>query len=136
MFLDPGYYLLSAFDALTEQEIAAKFFRTLSSHGKRPDPASRAALHRTRVRSAVMTPTRKQRQERETQNLYQQMSRCTLHDIVYNTSFVMCWCSVYSKRGASIVNLACDGYFEWRTTLLTATLLIATLLRGTVLTAT
>lgn len=58
-----------------EQEIAAKFFRTLSSHGKRPDPASRAALHRTRVRSAVMTPTRKQRQERETQNLYQQMSR-------------------------------------------------------------
>ena len=59
----------------TEQEIAEKFFRTLSSHGKRPDPASRAALHRTRVRSAVMTPSRKQRQEREAQNMYQQMSR-------------------------------------------------------------
>ena len=59
----------------TEKDIAAKFFRTLSSHGKRPDPASRAALHGTRVRSAVMTPSRQQRQERETQALYDQMSR-------------------------------------------------------------
>ena len=58
-----------------EQDIATKFFRTLSSHGKRPDPASRAALHGTRVRSAVMTPSRQQRQERETQALYDQMSR-------------------------------------------------------------
>lgn len=63
---------------LVEKEIATKFFRTLSSHGKRPDPASRAALHRTRVRSAVMTPTRKERQDRETQNLYQQMSKWAL----------------------------------------------------------
>ena len=59
----------------TEKDIAEKFFRTLSSHGKRPDPASRAALHRSRARSAVMTPSRKQRQEREMQALYQQMSR-------------------------------------------------------------
>jgi hypothetical protein len=58
-----------------EKEIAEKFFRTLSSDGKRPDPASRAALHRTRARSAVMTPSRKQRQEKEVQGLYQQMSR-------------------------------------------------------------
>ena len=81
---------------LLERDIAEKFFRTLSSHGKRPDPASRAALHRTRVKSAVMTPTRKQRQERETQVLYQQMSRCvaelttlalvTLYDCVMHIS--------------------------------------------------
>jgi hypothetical protein len=60
-----------------DKEIAEKFFRTLSSHGKRPDPASRAALHRSRAKSAVMTPSRKQRQEREIQSLYKQMSRET-----------------------------------------------------------
>ena len=59
-----------------DKEVAMKFFRTLSSHGKRPDPASKAALHRTRVRSAVMTPTRKQRlDDKLAQSNYQQLSR-------------------------------------------------------------
>ena len=58
-----------------DQEVATNFFRTLSSHGKRPDPAARAALHRTRVRSAVMTPTRKMREDKATQNTFQQLAR-------------------------------------------------------------
>lgn len=59
-----------------EQGMAADFFRTLSSHGKRPDPASKAALHHTRVRSAVMTPARKQRQEQQAaDSTFQQLSR-------------------------------------------------------------
>ena len=71
-------FILNSYPATcmyTDKEIAEKFFRTLSSHGKRLDPASRAALHRSRARSAVMTPSRKQRQEREIQSLYKQMSR-------------------------------------------------------------
>ena len=58
-----------------DQDTAAKFFRTLSSHGKRPDPAAKASLHTTRVRSAVMTPLRKQREERATQSYFQHLAR-------------------------------------------------------------
>lgn len=66
----------------SEQDVAADFFRTLSSHGKRPDPASKAALHRTRVRSAVMTPSRKQRQEQQdSESTFQQLSR---YGIIHN----------------------------------------------------
>ncbi len=58
-----------------DKEVAASFFRTLSSHGKRPDPAAKAAFHRTRVRSAVMTPNRRMREEKAMQNTFQQLSR-------------------------------------------------------------
>ena len=59
----------------TEQDVAAKFFRTISSHGKRPDPAERASMHSTRVRSAVMTPSRKQREEKNAQSYFQHLAR-------------------------------------------------------------
>jgi len=47
----------------TDQDVAADFLRTISSHGKRQDPAARASLHRSRVKSAVMTPNKKNRVE-------------------------------------------------------------------------
>ena len=62
----------------TDQDTAAKFFRTISSHGKRPDPASKASLHTTRVRSAVMTPLRKQREEKAAQSYFQHLARFVL----------------------------------------------------------
>ena len=60
-----------------EKEVATNFLRTISSQGSRPvDPASKAAVHRTRVRSAVMTPSRKMRQEQKTaQNEYKKLSK-------------------------------------------------------------
>lgn len=66
--------------------MAADFFRMLSSHGQRPDPASKASLHHTRVRSAVMTPSRKQRQEQQaTQSTFQQLSKwaCSKENIYF-----------------------------------------------------
>lgn len=61
---------------ILEKEVATTFLRTLSSHGKRPDPASKAALHRSRVRSAVMTPARKMRaEEKLAQNEYHRLSK-------------------------------------------------------------
>ena len=60
----------------TDQQVAADFFRTMSSHGQRPDPASKASYHRSRVRSAVMTPSRKQRQEQNAaKTAFHQLSR-------------------------------------------------------------
>ena len=59
----------------TDQDTAVKFFRTVSSHGKRPDPAAKASLHTTRVRSAVMTPLRKQREEKAAQSYFQHLAR-------------------------------------------------------------
>ena len=62
----------------TEQDVAVKFFRTISSHGKRPDPAERASMHSTRVRSAVMTPSRKQREEKNAQSYFQHLARLSI----------------------------------------------------------
>ncbi len=50
-------------DQDTDQEVAGDFLRTISSQGKHPDPATKTAVHRSRVKSAVMTPVRKQREE-------------------------------------------------------------------------
>ena len=94
---------------IIERDIAEKFFRTLSSHGKRPDPASRAALHRTRVRSAVMTPSRKQRQEKETQVLYQQMSRQVMLSTLHQSLCVMYLqsvCCTLQLQSACVLQLA------------------------------
>lgn len=63
------------FIRFSEQEVATKFFRTLSSHGKRPDPAAKAALHRSRVRSAVMTPSQKQREEKNARSAFKHLER-------------------------------------------------------------
>lgn len=61
-----------------DQDVAAGFFRTLSSQGQRPDPASKASLHHSRVRSAVMTPSKKERQGQiDAQHTFQQLSRET-----------------------------------------------------------
>ena len=61
----------------TEKEVATNFLRTISSQGSRPlDPAAKAAVHKTRVRSAVMTPARKTREEQKmVQNEYRKLSR-------------------------------------------------------------
>ena len=69
-----------------EKKAASRFFRTLSSQGKRPDPASKAALHSTRVKSAVMTPSRKQRMEKEAQGIHQKMSKLVAKAIVLLSS--------------------------------------------------
>lgn len=59
-----------------ERDTAAKFIRTISSQGQRDDPATKASTHSSRVRSAVMTPSRQQRmQEKETAQLYKQLER-------------------------------------------------------------
>ena len=59
-----------------EKEVAMNFLRTISSQGSRPDPASKAAVHRTRVRSAVMTPSRKTREEQKmAKNEYKKLSK-------------------------------------------------------------
>lgn len=58
-----------------DRDIATKFIRTISSQGQRPDPATKASTHSSRVRSAVMTPSRQQRQEKETSEIYKQLER-------------------------------------------------------------
>lgn len=57
-----------------DQQAANTFLRTISSQGQRPDPATKASTHSSRVRSAVMTPSR-QRQDKEIGEHYKQMER-------------------------------------------------------------
>ena len=64
-------------DQLTDREAATNFLRTISSQGQRPvDPASKAAIHKSRVRSAVLTPSRTQRQQQQLSVEFKQMERC------------------------------------------------------------
>ena len=70
----------SSFIVYIDRETASKFIRTISSQGQRDDPATKASTHSSRVRSAVMTPSRQQRiQEKETTQLYKQLERQTPH---------------------------------------------------------
>lgn len=58
-----------------DRDVATKFIRTISSQGQRYDPATKAATHSSRVRSAVMTPSKQQRHERETAQYYRQLEK-------------------------------------------------------------
>ena len=60
---------------LLDHDAATKFLRTISSQGQRPDPATKASTHSTRVRSAVMTPSKQQRHEREMAETYKLLGR-------------------------------------------------------------
>jgi hypothetical protein len=58
-----------------DRNIAAKFMRTITSQGQREDPATKASTHTSRVRSAIMTPSRQLRQDRETAKHYRSLER-------------------------------------------------------------
>lgn len=60
---------------ITDQKTAQKFLRTISSQGQRVDPAAKASTHTSRVRSAVMTPSRQQRQEKEVSVQFKELER-------------------------------------------------------------
>ena len=70
------WFLNTCMDILTDREAAEKFLRTISSKGQRPEPPTKTSKHATRVRSAVMTPSRAHRmEERDVRNEYQQLER-------------------------------------------------------------
>ena len=67
---------MTAWVTRAEQETAEKFFNAMSSNGMdRPLPEAKASLRHSRARSAVMTPSQKQRRDSDVQSTFEQLKK-------------------------------------------------------------